>query len=301
MDTSLATQFEADLRSQVLSELPHDAKDRGSLDRLPTGNLLIRYFNWLRRLVPQCPRQLLVSTELAASPKRLDHVQGFDLLSRTIAAGGDLTPYLSRGVLIGWKLNPGKPLKAQRDLDLLVSDWGVHHLHLGTTLESDGFIARADDLLFAVFTPNSAYALDILPHGSWHKRHLLEVIARNWPGSGLLHELKGVAMERPLGEAQSKQLRQGGVSSPVEIDGRTYFPKGFLSMAGTSLWATDQSNQIMHAIRQVAEAPRLIEDAVKNLPEQHSWRFIFHEGAYGVLEQTTGTFVRLGDLSLLRL
>ena len=74
-------------------------------------------------------------------------------------------------------------LKTRRDLDLLIADWGIHHLHLSP--ERDG--RRTGDLLFAVFRPDDAYLLQILPHGNWAELSLLETIVRNWPDGALIN------------------------------------------------------------------------------------------------------------------
>ena len=80
---------------------------------------------------------------------------------RAIEAGEDLTPRLSRGVKTAYEPKPmrDKRLHRRRDLDLLIADWGVHHLHLGTTVCADGFVERGDDLLFAAFGDDTAYLL----------------------------------------------------------------------------------------------------------------------------------------------
>jgi hypothetical protein len=54
-----------------------------------------------------------------------------------IEQGRDLTKYLSRRVAIGFDLPSAKGKKnlaKQRHLDLLLNDWGIHHLHVSTTL-----------------------------------------------------------------------------------------------------------------------------------------------------------------------
>ncbi len=41
------------------------------------------------------------------------------------------------------------------DLVLLMAEWGIHHLHLSTVMEADGFVRRTKDLLFAFFSPTT--------------------------------------------------------------------------------------------------------------------------------------------------
>ena len=43
----------------------------------------------------------------------------------------------------------------KNDRDLLIADWGIHHLHFSTQIESDGFVIRTRDLLSAYFAPDA--------------------------------------------------------------------------------------------------------------------------------------------------
>lgn len=49
----------------------------------------------------------------------------------------------------------GKKMHQKNDRDLLIADWGIHHLHFSTQIESDGFVIRTRDLLSAYFAPDA--------------------------------------------------------------------------------------------------------------------------------------------------
>lgn len=52
-----------------------------------------------------------------------------------------LTPHLSRAVKVAHEPNgAAAKLNRRKDRDLLVADWGLHHLHLSTAIEADGFV-----------------------------------------------------------------------------------------------------------------------------------------------------------------
>ena len=48
------------------------------------------------------------------------------------------------------------PERGRPDLDLLLNNWGVHHLHISSIVEPDGFVKRDGPLLFVSFTFRAA-------------------------------------------------------------------------------------------------------------------------------------------------
>jgi hypothetical protein len=114
-----------------------------------------------------------------------------------------------------------KNLNKQRHLDLMLNDWGVHHLHISTQIDPDGFVNRSkqkqadEPLLFAFFQQQTAYLIEIMKHGDWTRDHVLEVLATEWPDEGVIYEVKGI-----LGGARSNtdeeraKLRAAGLSAP---------------------------------------------------------------------------------------
>jgi len=81
------------------------------------GRLL---FKNLHRRIAAIPRIVEVSQEFACPVKRQN---AFEIIKEKAKKGENLQPYLHR------LLN-----KAEYNDDLL-NDWGIHHLHLGVTLE----------------------------------------------------------------------------------------------------------------------------------------------------------------------
>jgi hypothetical protein len=104
-----------------------------------------------------------------------------------------------------------KRLQHRSDLDLLISDWGLHHLHLTSEMEADGFVKRTGDLLFAAFTDDDAYLIGIYPHGSWALHELVEILVREWPGNSAVNaSMSGVRLVGSISEEEHMQLRKGG-------------------------------------------------------------------------------------------
>lgn len=114
-----------------------------------------------------------------------------DALLKRVANGQDLTPQLSRGVdkaYVSPRSADGKLRKRRPDVDGLLAERGIHHLHLSLDVGPDGYSRRTNDLLFVVFRPEEAYVVAVYPHsGAWTKRALVETCVRNWPTAGLFH------------------------------------------------------------------------------------------------------------------
>jgi len=192
------------------------------------------------------------------------------------------------------------PLHLRADLDLLLADWGIHHLHLSPT--NDG--ARTADLLFAVFRPDDAYLLQILPHGSWTDESLVAIIARNWPTARLLGgPLTGFSLTQPITPDERKRVRRGGVASLIEVDGKSYLPRG-QTTAGTAIDATKRADVLMHELdRQrtlLAGDPGALDEqvAAAGIPGggPGDWRPYVGDDQLGFLDYRTGVLVQVGTL-----
>lgn len=252
MPGDLVDRLEVVIRRHILKRMgPDPAED---LVRMSLPELMLVYGNWRARIPSPRPRKVHTSSVLAASPAYGEYRDVLDDLRGKIETGKDLTPHLSRKVRTSYeRAQPSRPHSKRDDLDLLVADWGVHHLHLSTTIEADGFVKRTGDLLFASFADEDAYLIDIRPHNSWTDVALLETVVREWPSADLLMgSLSGVRLTSQVDDADRRSLRNAGVAQPLEIDGRVYMPPS-QTTAGTPLVVTQNVNQVMHTLRLLHE------------------------------------------------
>lgn len=288
------------IHRDVLAKLGPDPS--GELSVMPLASLLIIYFNWRARFIPVRPRLAHLSAELLASPKCLEHQGAVDFIVAKIESGDDLTPHLSRWVTEAYEPTTSRSAKNQRrsDLDLLMAEWGIHHLHLSTDMEADGFVRRTKDLLFASFQSDDAYLIGIFEHGNWTRIELATITVRNWSDAGIFRESRSaLRLAQPTVEADRPLVRNAGVTLALEIDGKVYMPPG-QSVAGTPLRATKASNHVMHTLRSLREMlssrPEELSDAVReagfDLSAATRWEAFFHEGWYGIREENTGAFFR---------
>ncbi len=237
--TDVLDRLERVVHRHVLNALP--SADRAKRAGASLCDLLIDYLVWRGRFVAPVPRTVHRSPELNTDPNATQHQTVLSALETAMQQGHDLTPHLSRSV-------------KRLGQDRLLADWGIHHLHLTRALESDGFMKRSGDVLFAAFTASDAYLLGIYDHpghANWAAERIFATLVRNWPGSGLVHEMRGIVgiSPRPTDE-ERRQLRNAGVASIMEIDGKVYVPGGFsITTAGTPTEATRRVHAVMWALR----------------------------------------------------
>src|SRR5665213_2212108 len=90
------------------------------------------------------PRTVYRSRELLASAEAQTFSAEIAELVRKTEAGEDLTPHLSRAVdtaFLSAQERAALPQhQREKDLDRMLADWGIHHLHLSNELEADGFV-----------------------------------------------------------------------------------------------------------------------------------------------------------------
>ncbi len=273
---------------------------------MPPKKLLLTYLIWKNRLVSALPRKVLQSSTFAQNPLVQARSKTIKKIVKDIERGNDLTKYLSRGVRVGFSLprDPEKKeLHRRRDLDLLLNDWGIHHLHISTTVEADGFVKRNELLIFAAFKERTAYLIDVMNHREWTNDHLIKVIVETWPNAGLAFELKGIIPSEQTYTAEERaQLRGVGMSTFVKIDGRAFMPNSGISTAGTSTRASLTAVRILRTLKQFEEKINASPAEVFSFIRQHggniqgdpAFEFSFFNQGFGVIETTSGFSILLG-------
>ena len=232
---NLIERLEKRLRRYALAELPSRNGQKHELESLELRDLLAVYGNWRYRCPSARPRHVHVSRELEEEMEAGEAPEVLESLIQRIKDGGDLKPFLSRGVKVALDRRKGTLHHLRKDLDLLLAEWGVHHLHLSTLIQGDGFAKRTRDLLFVVLRPDDAYLIGIFPHGSWMKRAVAERAVRNWPEAELfLRSNYAIGLTHEWDESESAALRKAGLTQAMTIDGHVYSPQG-QTLGGTSL------------------------------------------------------------------
>ncbi|WP_339270620.1 hypothetical protein NYE54_05495 [Paenibacillus sp. FSL K6-1330] len=140
---------------------------------------------------------------------------GLDSVVEKIAKGESIKSNLSKKI-VNLKYN-----------DDLLNDWGVYHLHLGTSLDNEGFVERTGPLLLARFDNVKAYLINIMPHGSWTKKEIITTVHKNWPESIAHFKMKLQRLEKEITDEDRKSLRRLHANTVVEMGGGViYGPLG---------------------------------------------------------------------------
>jgi hypothetical protein len=289
----LRLALEGAARQYLLDAMGVDATSEAAA--LDLRALASAFFNWRARLIPARPRNCHLSRELEGSEKATEHRMDLDALVAEIVAGADLTSHLSKKVATAYQAGGDAiDTHVRDDRDLLLAEWGVYHLHLAQAVGEDGFVTRANDLIFAMFAPNDAYLIGIYGHGSWGLTEVLEIVVRHWPDAKLMLPTHAIGLTQKFTGEERLQLRKAGVASPmIEVDGKVWVASalgqtldGKASRAGQRamgvMWTLSRWEDQRDAL--LAEAEAAVNEAAGRLVTGE-WTAIVHEGVLGLLRE----------------
>lgn len=257
--------FENDIRGQISDWLATNGySTKGDLRAL-----VIRYQNITRRIPPRMEWHLRLSNGLLekALPKGIQ--EGLDHFMEQAKSGADLRPFLSA------------LLRHGDYADLLLSDWGIYHFHLGTKLvkrgSRKGFVKGTDELLFAIADPENAamYLIDIHSHESgFTNQDLLRVLEENWPELLDRHALQCVTPSyKDLSDEEVKMMREGGINVAYGTPGgRTVAAMGGgITSAKTNMQDVRTSDYLAWRVRQAEEKVKQGLDSIAiHFEREHS-------------------------------
>ena len=212
--------------------IPHDPLI--DADTLVTG-----YLEMLNRRIVSTPREVHFSDEIHDSLGKLRQETRAE--QRDKAAEAWTTVFFIRELLTqGHNVNRflSRRIKDFGKADGLLWDWGMHHLHLNRTIESDAFVERSDYLLFVIVTEDDGYFVDVRTHRKrgnleWVRQDLLRIVHSNWP-----HLMTGQVLPYATGEAltdeEVKELRRKNANYASAIADEAFLPIGGGTMADGS-------------------------------------------------------------------
>jgi hypothetical protein len=299
----LMDRLERVAKRHVLKSVPTEGLTH--LQDFGLADLLIEYKVLRGRFVAPIPRKVHTSRELRSSHVASLHRPVLDEIIRKIEHGIDLTPHLSRRIVHPYRtIKPSEPGR-RSDRDLLLGDWGIHHLHLSLNFQTDGMTERSRDVLFAMFDGENAYLIGIFAHpneANWAAEDIFAVMFRNWPDAGLVHQARGViGLSQHHSDEDRLKLRNAGISNLMEIDGKVFMP-GRLGQttAGTPMQATREVNALMWQIRVWRENTQARLDRTEGALPGAYWSAAIHQALPGFEEYcgfaAESTFIPVGRL-----
>ena len=155
-----------------------------SYDRSMTlHRLAARYFEMNVRRIQPAPRRVHFSDQTHASLGELSRRAGADMSARDASATVfRLRHLLVEGTNVNAFLSTG--IRSATGWDGLLWNYGMHHFHLKSRLNKDGFVKRSRYLLFAIIATRDAYFVDVRLHPKrrgveWVSQDLLRIVHSN--------------------------------------------------------------------------------------------------------------------------
>lgn len=197
---------------------------------LSDSDVPVRYFDAQRRRIALAPRTIRVADDFICPPEQ---DAAWKALQEKIVRGEDINPHRSTRHA------------SLYNSDGLLSEWGVHHFHLGTAPHPKhvDFVSRTGPLVYAFVTDRAFCAINVYTHQSFEDSAILESIHRNWPELISRYRAKGVT-----GGEWSKEQRKAFRRKRANVmtrtkDGTVYMGIGIgTTAAGINLEAIKQAD-----------------------------------------------------------
>jgi len=253
--------FFGDLKIIVTNELTRLGIQYDSM--ADVQDLLLLICNHKFKNITPIKRKVHTSAEFDAELLNLTPVQQAAALAikQKFNQGDDVSGHLSRG----------SGTDKAGDVDQLLADWGIYHLHISNhkNKPNDNFFARTGPVMFAHITDTDAYFIDIHPHGGWTRQKLLEIVERSWPhlyassrctgvtGVSMvptdadIKTLRGSAKKNSFGSKSTKRP-SGSVNAVLQV-GNSFLmpPGGGLATDGTPFVNVFHSNKMLHLVQEL--------------------------------------------------
>jgi hypothetical protein len=307
MDTEMGDIIES-VKSYVLGNLPYkksDAKVTLALKQKSPEELLSIFLNWKSRYVTAKSRSVFESSAFCNNPVRMTRSAEIEKVISEIEAGADLTPRLSKRIRNGFVL----PIKTKSlatsnrpDLDLLLNDWSIHHLHIALP-PADGSVSWDDDLIFVIFRNDKAFLIDIYPHKKWAAKVIFETAVKAWPDENLSLDL---GLEVPINnvgwsDEDRQKLRNNGFVTTIVVDGKTYAGRGSMSNAGISMQIPKAAFETIQKLQAFENCLSTnfdkiviqLKDSGVHFSDTPIFEYRYFEEGVGVVEKSTGTKILL--------
>lgn len=277
-----------DLLEDLNSILRIEFKNLGyQTQKKDTHDLLTAFFNLQDKTVSVKRRRVHTSNELRAKEIEKPYNDYFKQIRNKFKNGKDINPHLST-----MSVRPHKE-------DLLLYDWGIHHLHLNNKLNDKGFIERSDYILFFVLREDDVYFIDITKHKledrtEFSQQYLLGIVKRNW--SHLLEPFKAkggvTGLSEKIDDKRHSFLRSIGAATLVEIDGEVFgFIGGGISTAKTNIVHTRKSHEIFISLRRLEDNLRIRQKNLKEItsefkisPIEANFNLILEDKSFYIVE-----------------
>lgn len=270
-------------RRELIAAVPRFPNDKASLNAMETKsltNLLITYIGWRLRFVAARPRKVTGQSTLSRDPHAAALKANIDAFLKVVEAGGDLTPYLSldpitRGYTPAADTKtPGTQTWA--DKDFILNVMGLHHFHLGLTMEGKGHTARTNQVIFASVTRSNFEILGLFDHAAFE------------------YEGDGTMTPERTKLWQAYEARQAAGALPGQLTTGGFCNQGITlgSQPMAVVFAAQRHVRILQEIDPKLDEPAYIKTLYPNgsAPSKSKLEWCYHHLDIGLLDASVGFF-----------
>lgn len=223
--------------------------------------LLIKLYTFWEKYVTPVKRTVNYSEEIKQKQNKLpiEVQEAVCKMAEWVRDGIDINCFQSKG-LRG---------KGSRDYQNMM--YGIIHLHLSAkkddtlpVVKKDGFAKSGKYLLYASFTKDQAYFVDVREHPKnddsgkveWTSRSLLEIIVHNWPDLRKMNIFKGAVLcdsngnQISIDDNMIAQLAANHINMMIPVEGGLYIPSfGYMNSGDSASVAMKVDRIINEAVQ----------------------------------------------------
>ena len=219
------------------------------------------YYRLQQRLVENKPRIVKKSRDFSCPQ---GYEKALKLIEKVIEQGKNIHPFMTRN------------LKNLRNEDLLLSDWGIYHLHLSDETDDkkrDGFMKRSDKLLMVRIDKNCVYFITVVSHNKknlWTLKRYIQIIRDNWPETIEKYRLQDVKAVEHISEDKHTLARKKHALTITELeDGTCYMLLGGgYASDGSSITAVRMYDTFME---QLQDAEKVLRNNLCKQSDLREW------------------------------
>jgi hypothetical protein len=259
--------------------------------------------NWRDRFIRPQARAVYTWEGFLKHGDAKTYLEKISKLIRRIAAGEDLTPYLSDRIMKFGYVSRGASDRRPKgiewsDKDYVLNAFEAHHLHLGQLSGARDWSPRTSALLFVIFGRDSARFLMVGNHDSFDDGTLAEAVAEARLGAGL--EMGGCLPPKPALTATGRRsLERRGIATSLQVGDKAVMG-ALLTTAGTSIlhtYYTQRMMQVIEAMEPALDRPETLRDWFAqqgwSSPSETRLRWCLNYCDLGVVEEMSGVFFSL--------
>jgi hypothetical protein len=269
-------------RSLMIAEIPRVPNNRASrefMENQPTSWLISAFVTWRMRYIPSKPRTIslwsggVTPLQFRAAKSRLRP------LLQKVETGRDLRPHLSYLVDTKGVILPGaSSLDKGKDIDAILTRYGIHHFHVGEISASNPK-GRSGILVFAEVLEKEFRIVTVTDHRAFK---LGSIAQRDFSAVCISYIAKDIAPGSGL------------MLNPVMSSGRSSIVMLFALKCEREIRRIDSLLDDSEFIESIYNKQQILRDGlIVRRPEKPSLAWHFEDLQFGILDKRTMVFFNI--------